>query len=138
MEPAERRNRNVSAYNAKARELASAAIRYLALFLTRQTEEEIAKVLDQKTVDGLVRGLSGNGSPQYTPRHFRVAQQVVEAAGHTMRQFLAGERNSVLLLNMLDQGERMMMQLSKPLGAIKNPGCEGWREMIYKDLGLSS
>lgn len=141
MEEEERRKRarltpplNVSAYNKRAREEADRAVRYLILFLQRQPEEEIVKILPWRTARALAMAMLGDGCPQRSRRNHEIAQQMISRAAATLLEML-DQTHIEIVSKRLYEMQMDARAVSPPMrDTIPNLDYQRNRQQIEQDL----
>ena len=124
---------NISSYNERARKEAKWAIRYLTLFLQRQPEEEIAKVLPWSIARALAMAMLGDGCPQRSVRHHKIAQQMISRATETLSEML-GKTHIEIVSERLREIGMVARAVSPPENdTIPNPGYKQNRKQMEKD-----
>jgi hypothetical protein len=125
---------NISAYNTRARKDADWAVRYLILFLQRQPEKEIAKVLPWSTGRALAMAMLGAGCPQRSLRHHKIAQQMISCASDTLLEML-DMTHIKIVSKRLREMQMDARAVSPPVSdTTPNSGCKQYREQMEKDV----
>ncbi len=125
---------NISEMNKRARKHAESVLRYLVLFLQRQPEDELAKVLPWHVARALTMSMLGDGCPTRTTRHHKIAQQMISVAAQTMFEMLGETHYDIVSKRVL--GLRSdAFAVSPPVNdTTPNPGYKQNRQQIENDL----
>ena len=133
-EPQRKAKYNISKYNKNTRAAARSAIYYLTLFLQMQSEKEIAEVLTWPVARALVMSMLGDGSPERSRRHHKIAQQTIFRATGTLLEMLDKTHYEIVSKRLRDIQTDAFGVSSPSTEIASNPGYKQYRKQIEKDL----
>jgi hypothetical protein len=124
---------NVSNYNKRAREQANWAVEYLILFLQRQPEKETEMAFPWAVARALTMAMLGDGCPQRSRRHHKIAQQMISRASDTLMEML-DDTHIEIVSKRLREMDMDARAVSPPASDKPNPGYKHYREQMKKDV----
>lgn len=125
---------NISLNNKRTRKEAKWAVRYLTLFLHRQPEEEVAEVLPWPIARALIMSMLGDGSPQRSRRHHKIAQQMISHATGTMLEMLDKTHIEIISRRLREIQQDAFLVSSPSSETVPNSGYKQYREQMEKDV----